>query len=69
MIPHPDRQKGGAPLLGARLPGEPGPFGRRPDPASTRTTTPTSSRTPQTSVRTTDGSARVNPTPANDTTT
>ena len=28
MIPHPHRQKGGAPQLGARHPGETGPFGR-----------------------------------------
>ncbi|MFF9036423.1 hypothetical protein ACF090_13235 [Streptomyces sp. NPDC014892] len=27
MIPHPHRQKGGAPHLGARRPGEHGPFG------------------------------------------
>lgn len=31
VIPHPDRRKGGAPLLGARHPGEQGPFGGRPD--------------------------------------
>jgi hypothetical protein len=32
VIPLPCRTKGGAPLLGARHPGELGPFGRRPDP-------------------------------------
>ncbi|MGW2582579.1 hypothetical protein ACWCYZ_14810 [Streptomyces virginiae] len=31
MIAAPYRVKGGAPLLGARVPGEAGPFGRRPD--------------------------------------
>lgn len=32
MIPHPHRTKGAGPQLGARHPGEPGPFGVRPDP-------------------------------------
>ncbi|WP_329103229.1 hypothetical protein [Streptomyces sp. NBC_01439] len=31
MIAAPYRVKGGAPLLGARVPGEAGPFGRHPD--------------------------------------
>lgn len=31
MIPLPCRQKGGAPLLGAKGPSESGPFGRWPD--------------------------------------
>lgn len=33
MIPLPDRQKGGAPQLGAERPGQPGPFGQwKPEP-------------------------------------
>lgn len=31
MIPHPHRQKGGAPHLGAKGPHQRGPFGWRPD--------------------------------------
>lgn len=75
MIPHPHRQKGSGPQLGATGPGQTGPFGPYgtdedddPDEPSVSSGTDGEQHDHRVSVRTTDGSAADNLSAANDTT-